>query len=238
MQFFHCGDDEKMSRAAARAILAHIQKNPRACLGIATGNSPARCYELLAEHARVSPGFFDQTTLVQLDEWVGLAPDHPASCAFYIRKKLLEPLGLSPENAFLFNGAHPHPATECRRANDFLDARNGLDLCILGVGKNGHLGFNEPATRFSKRTHLTPLEPLTQTHAMVKNVALKPTFGISLGMEDLTRARHICLLFSGAGKGNVYRFLQTREVSPSVPVSALWAHPDTQCFVGDIRDAD
>lgn len=231
MQFVSFPDYESLSQQAATHVLDFIQKKPNALICIATGNSPKRTYEVLAEQSKKNQTPFKNASIIQLDEWVGLSKDNESSCAYFIQNQVVSPLNIDLTNVFYFDGKTESPNAEIERANQFIDSNNGIDLCILGMGKNGHLGFNEPADFFSKRTHLVPLEEETQSHPMVETLEEKPRFGITLGMEDILKSKKVILMFTGTGKEAVFEKFQSKIITPKVPVSALWEHPNCLCFV-------
>src|SRR5687767_12343628 len=138
-------DYDTMSRRAAEFIVAEIRARPDLLLCTATGSSPTRTYELLAEHHLREPALFGRLRVIKLDEWGGLPPDDPGTCEAYLRRHLIEPLQISPDRYHTFRGDAPDPEAECRAVQRTLRDHGPVDLCILGLGINGHVGFNEPA---------------------------------------------------------------------------------------------
>ena len=231
MNFLEYISYESMSEAAATQMLATLTKKPDALFCLATGNSPLQAYRLFSRNLLESDIDVGQLRLIQLDEWGALPQTHPSSCAHYIRKEIVSPLRLAQEQLFLFDGT-ADPQQQCRQADVYLDNHGPLDLCILGLGANGHLGFNEPAERFSTRTHIASLEPATREHQMVKSLLQAPDFGISLGIEDILTSRHILLLVAGRSKLPVLEHLRSGQIDPQIPASALWRHPNVSVLIG------
>jgi len=218
-------DYEAMSRAAADCIAAEVRQKPDALLCLATGASPARAYELLADKRRDEPHLFDRVRLMKLDEWGGLKPTDPGSCEAYLRQKLVEPLLVGTDRFFGWKCRPTNPRAECRRIADWLAANGPIDLCILGLGLNGHLGFNEPADVLAAGPHVAALSETSTTHSMLGEARGKVRHGFTLGMADLLHSRQVLLLVSGAAKAAPMRRLFTRQITTQFPASLLWLHP-------------
>jgi galactosamine-6-phosphate isomerase len=154
----------------------------------------------------------------------------PNSCQAYLDQHLIKPLAITTDRYIAFNSEATAPAQECQRIQTLLNQFAPLDLCVLGLGKNGHLGFNEP-TLFSSHCHVANLSPQTLQHAMALAMHPRPTLGMTLGMADILSARKILLLITGAGKQvTITKFLK-RKVSRQLPASFLWLHPQVECLL-------
>ncbi len=217
-------DYEAMSHVAARYVTAVLRAKPTALLCLATGASPDRTYELLAESGRRKPTLFQRVRLVMLDEWSGLAPDDPATCKAYLQEKLCGPLGIGADRFASWNSRPRQPRAECVRMATWLAAHGPIDLSILGLGVNGHLGFNEPAAVLQTGPHVACLSRASLRHGMLKNARGQVRYGLTLGMGDLLRLRRILLLVSGARKSEQLRRLFTSQVTPRFPASFLTLH--------------
>src|SRR5262245_41553179 len=148
---------EVMSQLAADFIAAEVLKQPSLLLAASAGYSPTRTYALLAAKKRRETNLFARLRVVKLDEWGGLSADDPHSCEAYLRRHLLGPLDVSEERYCSFRGDAPDPEAECRRVADFLDEQGPIHLCLLGLGRNGHLGLNEPAEHLNPSPHVAIL---------------------------------------------------------------------------------
>ena len=213
-------DHESLSRHAADWLAARLRARPDALLCLASGGTPTRTYELLASQ----PQRLRRARFLKLDEWGGLAMNDPATCESYFRRLLLAPLG----RAHRLHGLRSRPAdpeTECREVRAWLAVNGPIDVCILGLGVNGHLGFNEPAAALQPFAHVAKLSAASLNHGMLSNARNRPSYGLTLGMADLLASREILLLVSGRHKRAVLRRLLAGTVTPRLPASFLWLHP-------------
>ena len=217
---------ETMSRRAAAQILREMRRRPNLLLCASAGGTPTRTYELLAARCARRPRRFSRLRVLQIDEWAGLAEGHPASCAADLRKKLADPLRLGPARYATFRTAAPEPRRECQRMARWLAAHGPIDLCILGLGGNGHVAMNEPARALVPHVHVARLAKSSRNHSMLKALARKPRHGLTLGIGDILCARRILLLVSGRNKRAVLKQLFKPAVTPRFPASFLWLHPD------------
>ena len=218
-------DYETMSRAAADCIAAAVRKKPDALLCLATGASPARAYELLEDKRRHEPHLFDRVRLMKLDEWGGLGRADPGSCEAYLREKLVRPLRVGADRFFGWQCQPTDPRAECRRIAGWLAANGPIDVSILGLGLNGHLGFNEPADTLPAGPHVAALSETSMTHSMLGKARGKVRRGFTLGLADILHSRKVLLLVSGAAKAAPMRRLFTRQITTQFPASLLWLHP-------------
>lgn len=217
-------DHESVSRHAADLIVARLRAQPASLLCLATGSTPMRTYALLAEEAGRDSRLMAQCRVLNLDEWGGLGADDPASCARHLRTALVEPLGL--EDRFVaFDGLASDAVAECHRIAQWLERHGPIDLCVLGLGINGHLGFNEPAAALQAHAHVAALSEASLTHAMIQGPARRPSAGLTLGMADLMHATEALLLVTGPTKRDPLVRLRTGQISTDFPASLLHLHP-------------
>ena len=214
-----------LSRQAARLIDAEARTRPNLLLCASGGGSWAGCYEQLARRHRQNPGLFRQLRVVQIDEWGGLRPDNPATCRTQIRAQLVGPLGVTRERFAAFQSDPGDPARECARMQRWLATNGPIDLCLLGIGLNGHIALNEPAATLPPGVHVARLTARSLRSGMLKNAERKPRYGLTLGVGDILRSRRILLLVSGETKRAVFQRLLRPLVTPQFPASFLWLHP-------------
>lgn len=221
-----CDDHEAMSRQAAERILQALAGKPDLLLCAAGGSTPLRAYELLAEHFTRQPDLFAAMRAVKLDEWGGIAMDDPGSCEGQLREYLVNPLGLSTDRYFGFQSNPAEPDVECERIHSRIASEGPIDLCVLGLGKNGHIAMNEPAASLLPFSHLAQLTAATLAHSMLANTKSKPGFGLTLGMAEILSAHEILLLVSGPSKREPLGRLMRHEITTEFPASFLWLHPN------------
>jgi galactosamine-6-phosphate isomerase len=223
-------DYEALSKAAAEHIFETLRRKPDASVCLPTGSTPKRTYEILAEMNRSNGDVFKSARIVKLDEWSGLEENHPATCEFFLQERVLEPLGIGANQYISFKSNALDPVAECARVQKELDHLGSIDLCILGLGANGHLGFNEPAKELNPMVHLADLADRTRQHSMVADEKVKPKFGYTLGMAQLLGSKQILILVSGAHKKEQLRRLLEPTVETEFPASFLWLHPNVLLF--------
>lgn len=218
-------DCEAMSRQAAGLILEELKRKPDLLLCASAGGTPTRTYELLGQQAASQPGLFSQMRVLQIDEWSGLEAGHPATCEQDLRTKLLEPLRIGNDRFVGFKTHATAARNECERIAGWL-ARNGpIDVCILGLGLNGHVAMNEPGEWLTPHAHVARLTRSSLQHPMLKHSRKKPRCGLTIGMADILSSRQVMLLVSGRHKREAMKCLLKPEVYTRFPASFLWLHP-------------
>ena len=220
---------EAMSGLAADEIAEELQAKPDLLLCAATGSTPTRVYQLLIAKAKGAPALFESLRIVKLDEWGAMPPTDHGSCEFYLQKHLILPLNIPPERYLSFAG-QDDPQTECERITTELEKTGPVDLAILGLGVNGHLGFNEPADALCPMPHRAELAPSSLKHPMIRESKVSLNYGLTLGLAHLLQARTIILLVNGAHKAPAMKQLLSGQVSTHFPASFLWLHPRVFCF--------
>ncbi|MDD2459384.1 MAG: glucosamine-6-phosphate deaminase, partial [Eubacteriales bacterium] len=221
-------DYAAMSRKAANIISAQVILKPDSVLGLATGSTPVGVYRQLADWYRKGDLDFAKVRTVNLDEYCGLAPDHPQSYRFYMETNLFSQVNIQPENTHLPDGLAGDPAAECARYDHLISALGGIDLQLLGIGHNGHIGFNEPDEAFGKMTHQVQLNAMTvEANARFFTDADEvPKFAFTMGIRAIMQARKILLVVNGFDKAEILKQALTGPVTPAVPGSILQLHPD------------
>jgi galactosamine-6-phosphate isomerase len=223
-------DHEAMSRRAAGVLSDALDAKPDLLVCVASGATPARAYDLFAEAGRARPDACARLRVLRLDEWGGLAADDPGSSEAQVRRQLVEPLGLPQERYFAFRGDAADPAGECARIRRVVEEQGPIDVSVLGLGVNGHLGFNEPAAELQPHAHVAELSRASRDHSMLASARTVPAYGLTLGMADLMRSRRVLLVVSGAHKREVLARMMTGGLTTSLPASFLRMHPETLCL--------
>jgi len=223
---------DEISQHAKSLILRELQLKKNMFLCAATGDTPTKTYELLKEAYKLQPNLFSQLRLIKLDEWGNIPMDDPNSCESYLKKHLVQPLKISESHYLSFLSNPPNPELECKRIQNGLAKYGPIDICILGVGMNGHLAFNEPSDYVQPNCHITDLSDKSLDHPMAKEMKIKPGYGLTLGMTDILQSKKIVLLINGSHKAAITKEVLSGRISTQVPASFLWLHPDTVCLIG------
>ena len=220
-------DYDALSDRAAEIFLSAIRRNPRIVLGLPTGRTPVRMYErVVAACSREYHCFRDVVTF-NIDEYVGIESTHPGSYCTFMNQHLFAHVDMEKSNAHLPNGMAPDAAAECVRYEGEIAAAGGLDLTFLGLGSNGHIGFNEPGTPFDSHTRVVALTESTRAaNAPLFPDGNVPTHAITMGIRTILESKSIVLLASGDKKRPAIERLRSGEISENFPASALWRHRD------------
>lgn len=217
------GSVEALSERAASIVLEELARKPDLVLGLATGSTPIRMYERL----RKRPEAFLRVRFFNLDEFYGLAPADPNSFHWFLRHHLIDHVKHDPKNVHLFRGDVRDLEAEAEETEDLIRSVGGIDLQILGIGRNGHVGFNEPGSSLGSRTRPKTLEPETLARYAMNLDPKAPlsNFAITMGVGTIMEAKRCLMLVSGAEKADVVRQMVEGPVTSEVPASALQLHP-------------
>lgn len=228
MKLYRTADYQEMSRTAAMILAAQICLKPDCVLGLATGSTPVGTYEELVRRYQAGHLDFSQVKSANLDEYRGLPRDNDQSYSYFMQKHLFRHVNIRPENTFIPDGIQPDAGAECARYEETLARLGGVDLQILGLGHNGHIGFNEPADTFAQTTHCVELTPSTieANKRFFEKEEDVPRQAYTMGIGTIMRAKKILLLVSGEGKADILRDVISGPVTPRVPGSILQFHPD------------
>lgn len=230
MHVVPCENYERLSAQAAARVTAEVDRKRDLLLCPATGSSPTGLYRELAKRAESDPDLFRSLRVIALDEWGGLKATDPGSTTGYLNERLLGPLGISPDR-FTAWDTDVNGSTACGRMQDQLARLGPIDVCILGLGINGHIGFNEPRPALMPHCHVAYLSEETLSHAMARAMKHPPDVGLTLGISEILASRYILLLVTGAGKEQVAARLLGGEVTTALPASFLWLHANVDCLV-------
>ncbi|MGI6651211.1 MAG: glucosamine-6-phosphate deaminase [Limnochordia bacterium] len=222
----------RMSEEAAKLLVAQVRTKPGSVLGLATGSTPLGVYKLLAEYHQAGVDFSRVITF-NLDEYIGLAPDHPQSYRYYMEENLFSKINIKQENTHVPSGIAPDLEAECRRYEEAIRQAGGIDLQLLGIGSNGHIGFNEPGTPFDSTTQIVDLTESTirDNSRFFDSPDEVPTQAVSMGIKSIMQAKSIVLIASGGSKADAVCAAVHGPVTPEVPASVLQLHPSVTIVV-------
>ena len=218
-------DNEQLSAAAADIILSLLKENPTAVLCLATGDTPKLAYELVVKKAAAENVDFSQCYFVALDEWVGIEPTNEGSCRDFLQRTLFTPLKISEAQIHFFDGLSTDLESECRKMDEVIAAKNGIDLMLVGVGMNGHIGFNEPGVSTNLMAHVIELDEITTSVGQKyfqQNTKL--SHGITLGLIHILQSRKLILMANGSKKSAVIKKVVQDPVGTAVPASYIREH--------------
>ena len=225
----YCGKDYKeMSRIAANIISAQIILKPDCVLGLATGSTPVGTYENLVEWYKQGDLDFSQVTSVNLDEYRGLSGDNDQSYRYFMNKNLFDHVNIDKSRTFVPNGLEPDSGKACSEYDGIIESVGGVDLQLLGIGHNGHIGFNEPADEFCRNTQCVDLTASTieANKRFFEKEEDVPRQAYTMGIGTIMKAKKILLVASGADKAEIIAKSLTGPVTPQVPASILQFHND------------
>ena len=228
MRLIRAKDYQDASRKVANIISAQVILKPDCVLGLATGSSPVGAYQQMIKWCDKGDVDFSQTKTVNLDEYVGLAADHDKSYAYFMRKNFFDGINIDQKNTNLPNGLELDAAKECARYDKVIADLGGVDLQLLGIGANGHIGFNEPAEQFSVGTNRVDLTASTiaANSRFFENESMVPRQAYTMGMMAIMQAKRIVMIATGANKAQAVYDAFCGPVTPQMPASILQLHPD------------
>ena len=235
MKVLKATDYKNLSQKAATIIAAQIIRKPDSVLGLATGSTPEGTYAELIELNKQGIIDFAGVSTFNLDEYYGLPCEHPQSYAYYMHQKLFSHVNLAPGNTHLPSGTASDAQQECQRFEEHIRQLGGIDLQLLGIGRNGHIGFNEPGESFPAATHLTDLaqDTIAANSRFLAPGEKIPTQALSMGIGTIMLAKSILLIANGPNKTWALEQTINGPVTPHVPASVLQFHQDVTVIYCD-----
>lgn len=228
MNIIKAEDYNKMSRMAANYIAAQVTLKPNCVLGLATGSSPIGTYQELIRRYQSGDLDFSKVTSINLDEYKGLSPENDQSYRYFMNTNLFDHINIAKTCTFVPNGLEINAEKACADYDAIIENCGGIDLQLLGLGNNGHIGFNEPDEVFAKGTHCVDLTKSTiEANArFFDSMDEVPKQAYTMGIKSIMQAKKILVIVSGKGKANIVKEAFTGPVTSQVPASILQMHPD------------
>ena len=228
MRIYRAKDYEEMSRRAAGIVSAQIIMKPDCVLGLATGSTPVGLYKQLIEWYRNGDLDFSAVRTVNLDEYKGISRENDQSYYYFMHQNLFDHVNIPAENTHLPDGMEPDSEKECGRYEELIRSMGSVDLQLLGIGHNGHIGFNEPSDVFDKQVHCVNLTQSTieankRFFASAEDV---PKQAYTMGIQTIMRSKKILIMANGEGKADIKRDSFFGPITPKVPASVLQLHND------------
>lgn len=223
---------EELSKQAADQIISKLKSDPKLNFGLATGSTPTGLYKNLIHDHKKNQTSYKQVNTFNLDEYIGISKKDPNSYHYFMCENLFNHIDIPLEQTHIPDGTANDLQEECRRYEQFIKEHGGIDLQILGIGQNGHIGFNEPGTSFDSRTHIIQLADSTRkaNSRFFDSLEDVPAQAITMGIASIMESKEIYLLVSGAGKAEALARLMNGEISEDFPASVLKKHPNVTIF--------
>jgi len=228
MRIILCDTYEEISKHAAKLVAGQVYLKPDCILGLATGSTPVGTYEELARLYKAGEIDFKDVKTFNLDEYYPLSAENEQSYHYFMNENLFSKINVAPENIHILDGEAKDPEAECEAFDALIDEMGGIDLQILGIGRNGHIGFNEPDESLVTGTHVTGLTESTilANARFFDSIDDVPTKALTMGIATILKAKKILLLANGKEKREAVRALLTADINTSVPATMLKVHPD------------
>ncbi len=235
MRIYKVKDYKSLSEKAAQIIASQVILKPDSVLGLATGSTPEGLYSELIKFYEKGIIDFNEVTTFNLDEYYGMHRHNTQSYYYYMRKNLLDHINVKKENINIPNGLADDVEKHCNEYEANIEKAGGIDIQILGVGRNGHIGFNEPADEFTAITHLVHLqeETIEDNARFFDNIEEVPNKAISMGIKTIMNARKILFIASGANKAQTVYDSLKGPITPTVPASIIQLHRDVTVIVDE-----
>lgn len=234
MKIIKTKDYEHMSRVTANLLSAQVIMKPDCVLGLATGSTPIGAYKQLVQWFQKGDLDFSEVTSVNLDEYKGLSPENDQSYRYFMNHNLFDHINIRKDHTFVPNGLEPNAEKACDDYNKIIHDLGGIDLQLLGLGNNGHIGFNEPSSSFEKETHCVDLTQSTidANARFFSSLSEVPRQAYTMGIQTIMQAKKIVVAVSGQGKASIVKEAFFGPITPQVPASVLQLHSDVT-VVGD-----
>lgn len=220
-------------------LIALIKQKPSAALGLATGSTMEPIYDLFSTQVAKQDINVSELTTFNLDEYLGLGAEHPQSYHFYMSQYLFNRVAFATHKTFLPDGLCTDLVEQCAHYSALIQQAGGIDLQLLGIGSNGHIGFNEPGTSFASRTHVVQLSEQTRLDngRFFDSMDQVPTHAITLGLQDIAEAKQIFLIATGSNKAQIMADLYHSAVTETMPASVVKKHPNALIIVDEAAAA-
>ncbi|WP_029688345.1 glucosamine-6-phosphate deaminase [Thermoanaerobacter sp. A7A] len=224
---------DEMSKKAAEIVKKQIKEKPNTVLGLATGSTPLGMYKHLIEMYKRGEIDFSNVITFNLDEYIGLSPDHPQSYHYFMFHNFFNHINIKKENVHIPNGIAEDLEEECRKYEEEIEKAGGIDLQILGIGVNGHIGFNEPEESIETKTHVVTLteDTINANKRFFKSAEEVPRKAITMGLGSIMKAKKIVLLASGKNKAEAIKETIKGQLTTKVPATVLALHPDVTIII-------
>ena len=222
----------QLSEAAGNLIVERIDGSVTCLIGLATGFSPKLTYNYVGKQLTREPSLVPKIKGMQLDEWYGLSRENPGSCMHYLNLNVIKPWQLNSDQCLFIDGQHSDQEIQISEMKKSLSHRQ-MDICILGLGKNGHLAMNEPGSKLDVPCRIVDLDFSSKTHSMLMSVKATVQKSITIGLKEILESKEIILLVTGLGKKEAFQKFLDKKPVEVFPASAIYHHDNWKCFVDE-----
>jgi galactosamine-6-phosphate isomerase len=226
-------DFDAMSQAGFELVKQAVEAKPDLLFCVASGGSPAGLYAKMLSEKAENPAFGSALRVIKLDEWGGLEAGSTFTSEHDVQTKMVQPMGISTNRYWTIDPWTPDPEKACAEMEAIIQQQGPIDICILGIGVNGHIALNEPGEVLRPEFHVCALAESTLNNGMIKSLKQPPTFGMTMGVGNILQSKKILLFIAGSGKKEAFKRLLQPEVSTQFPASLLWLHPDVEVLVDE-----
>lgn len=228
MKIIDAKDYDEMSKLGANILIETIEKKKNASICLSTGGSPKKMYAYFVDEINKRKLDISNVTFVKLDEWYGVEETQPFTCTTFIKENIIDKLHMKAKAFISLPTKCDNPQFSCAKLQSYLD-ENPIDVMILGLGMNGHLGLNEPSTHLTLDTHQATLSDITKTHDMAIGKPLRS--GLTIGLKSIFEAKQVLMLVCGNKKDEAFQQLMSKKISTSTPASLLWLHQNCTTII-------
>lgn len=232
MKIFTANTYDELSKQAAVDLLQFVGSNPAPLICTASGDSPAGLYRELVQKTVTEALDTENWNFVGLDEWAGMNGDDEGSCRYHLNKLFFQPLAVKENHICFFDGRAENKTAQCEASESYIRQHNGIDVAIVGLGLNGHIGMNEPGTPANSRSRVADIDPQTQQVGQKYFSATQLlTHGLTLGIATLMEAKHIMLIVNGAHKASIVHRMLNEEPTDHLPATLFRKHPGLHIYL-------
>ena len=234
MKFIVCKNYDEMSKKAAEIMIEVVKNNPKATLGLATGSSPIGMYNYMAEAYKNGEVSFKECKSFNLDEYYKISKDNDQSYYYFMNENLFSKIDVNADNVNFLDGNTDDPEAESARYADAIASKGGIDVQLLGIGRNGHIAFNEPSDAFTGESFKIALTQSTiDANSIYFDDIPMPRYAMTMGIGSIMKAKKIVLIATGASKAEAVKGMIKGEVTPQLPASILQQHQDVVIFLDE-----
>lgn len=233
MNFHELPNFELMSQKGFEIVKNDIAEKSDLLFCVASGGSPSGLYAAMAAEKQSNPDFCKKLRVIKLDEWGGLESGSTFTSELDVQRKFVQPMQISNDRYWTIDPFTATPEEDCQKMQQTIEQQGPLDICILGIGVNGHIALNEPGNVLKSEFHIAALAESTLNNGMIKTLKQPPTFGMTMGMGNILQSKRILIFISGSGKKAAFERLLKSEITTDFPASFLWLHPQVEVLIDE-----